>query len=275
MIGRYNLKYVKLDQTTAFNVYGEAPGCYAQGHHHRNWAESLQGIYEGVQYVTDYIYRQHPNVVLDMTFEAWGAMHLIDYGLIAAADVDWVSNVADRSPDASGTRQARTILYQRSLAIPAENMLLGCTRAETQPLEERFATSIGAGPVLTGDLRKLTPEQQDWWGKQIRWHKNLRSEVAVNESFFPLGTWLAPGAATLDGFARLSREGEGMLVIFRNESKEDTLRVELPAYPDGEFSIRSTITGESHAMITGERMRRGIDVRVPAGHKVEVLEVRK
>jgi len=275
LISRYNLKYVKLDQTTVFNVYGEAPGCYAQGHHHRNWAESLQGIYEGIQYFTDYIYRQHPDVLLDMTFEAWGAMHLIDYGLIATADVDWVSNVADRSPDASGPRQARTILYQRSLAIPAETMLLGCTRAETLPLEERFATSIGAGPVLTGDLRKLTPEQQNWWGKQIRWHKKLRSEVSLNESFFPLGTWLAPGAGTLDGFARLSREGEGMLVIFRNESQDDKLRVELPAYPDGKFRVRSTITGESLAMITGEQMRRGMEFRVPAGHKVDVLEIRK
>jgi alpha-galactosidase len=275
LISRYNLKYVKLDQTTVFNVYGEAPGCYALGHHHRNWAESLQGIYEGIQYFTDYIYRQHPDVLLDMTFEAWGAMHLIDYGLIATADVDWVSNVADRSPDASGPRQARTILYERSLAIPAETMLLGCTRAETLPLEERFATSISAGPVLTGDLRKLTPQQQDWWGKQIRWHKKLRSEVALNESFFPLGTWLAPGAGTLDGFARLSRKGEGILVIFRNESKNDTLRVELPAYPEGKFRVRSTLTGESLASITGEQMRRGVEFRVPAGHKVEVLEIRK
>ena len=275
LIGRYNLKYVKLDQTTAFNVYGEAPGCYAQGHHHRNWAESLQGIYEGVQYVTDYIYRRHPDVILDMTFEAWGAMHLIDYGLIASADVDWVSNVADRSPGASGPRQARTILYQRSLAIPAETMLLGCIRAETEPIEERFATSLGAGPVHTGDLRKLSPEEQDWCGKFTRWHKKLREQVALNESFFPLGTWLEPGAATLDGFARLSREGEGILIIFRNESNDDTLRVELPAFPDGSFSVRSQITGESRGTITGEQMRRGLEFRVPANHKVEVLEIRK
>ena len=275
LISRYNLKYVKLDQTTAFNAYGEAPGCYAQGHHHRNEAESLQGIYEGIEYLTDHIYRDHPDVILDMTFEAWGAMHLIDYGLIANADVDWVSNVADRSPDASGPRQARTILYERALAIPAETMLLGCTRAETLPLEERFATSIGAGPVLTGDLRKLTPEQQDWWGKMIRWHKQLRDEVALNESFFPLGTWLAPGAATLDGFARLSHAGEGILVIFRNESNDDQLRVELPAYPDGRFRLRSVITGEPLPYITGEQMRKGIEVRVPEGHTVEVVEIRK
>ena len=66
-----------------------------------------------------------------------------------------------------------------------------------------------------------------------------------------------------------------MIVIFRNKSKEDMLRVELPVYPDGKFHVRSRITGESLGTITGEQVRRGIEVRVPAKHQVEVLEIRK
>ena len=81
LIGRYHLAYVKVDLTTVFNAYGESPGCYAQGHDHRSWAESLERIYEGIQYVTDHIYRDHPDVLLDLTFELWGQKHMIDYGL--------------------------------------------------------------------------------------------------------------------------------------------------------------------------------------------------
>ena len=40
-IERFRLAYVKLDLTTIFNAYGEAPGCWAKGHDHGDWAESL------------------------------------------------------------------------------------------------------------------------------------------------------------------------------------------------------------------------------------------
>ena len=47
-IEQFHLAYVKLDITTIFNAYGEAPGCWAKGHDHHNWAESLNMIYEGI-----------------------------------------------------------------------------------------------------------------------------------------------------------------------------------------------------------------------------------
>lgn len=275
LISRYHLGYVKMDLTTVFNAYGEAPGCYAKGHNHQSWAESLEGIYEGIQYVTDAIYREHPEVLLDLTFELWGQKHVIDYGLLGAGDLDWLSNTNDATPDSAGPRQARTLLYHRSLAIPVETMLIGNLRAETPPVEERFATAIGSGPLLLGDLRKLTPQQQDWYGEKIRWFKAFRQAVPINESFFPLGTWLQPGAASVDGFARLDREGEGMIVVFRNEASADNLLVSVPTFPDGAFRLTSGMTGASLGTFSGQQIRQGIQIPVPADHKVEVLEIRK
>ena len=144
LIDKYHLRYVKIDLTTVFNAYGEAPGCYAKGHYHRNWAESLQGIYEGIQYVTNRIYEKHPDILLDLTFELWGQKHIIDYGLLDAGDLDWMSNVDDTSTHSAGPRQARTLLYHRALAIPVETMLIGNLRATTPTIEERFATVIGS-----------------------------------------------------------------------------------------------------------------------------------
>ena len=275
LISRHHLGYVKMDLTTVFNAYGEAPGCYAKGHYHHNWAESLQGIYEGIQYVTDVIYRDHPDVLLDLTFELWGQKHVIDYGLLGAGDLDWLSNVNDATPESAGPRQARTLLYQRSLAIPAETMLIGNIRAETSPIEERFATAIGSGPLLLGDLRKLPPQQQDWYGEKIRWFKDFRKAVPVNESFFPLGNWLQPNAASVDGFARLDREGEGLIVVFRNEASQDKLKMKVPTFPDGAFHVTSKMTAVSLGTFSGQQIRQGIEIAIPADHKVEILEIRK
>ena len=213
--------------------------------------------------------------MLDLTFELWGQKHVIDYGLLGAGDLDWLSNTNDATPDSAGPRQARTLLYHRSLAIPVETMLIGNLRAETPPVEERFATAIGSGPLLLGDLRKLTPQQQDWYGEKIRWFKAFRQAVPINESFFPLGTWLQPGAASVDGFARLDREGEGMIVVFRNEASADKLLVSVPTFPDGAFRLTSRMTGASLGTFSGQQIRQGIQIPVPADHKVEVLEIRK
>ena len=101
-IERFHLAYVKLDLTTIFNAYGEAPGCWAKGHYHGDWAESLNMIYEGISYVTSKVYEKHPDVLLDLTFELWGQKHVIDAGLLAAGDLDWMSNVKDASPIPQG-----------------------------------------------------------------------------------------------------------------------------------------------------------------------------
>jgi alpha-galactosidase len=275
LISRYHLKYLKIDLTTVFNAYGEAPGCYAQGHEHKTWAESLERIYEGIEYVTERIYREHPEVLLDLTFELWGQKHVIDYGLLAAGDLDWLSNVDDGNAEAAGPRQARTLLYHRALAIPTEAMLIGNLRANTPPIEERLATAMGSGPLFLGDLRKLAPAEQDWYGERIRWFKRLRAQVPISEGFFPLGGWSQPGAASWDGFARLCRAGEGLIALFRNESGAEQVEVRLPAFPEGSFRVRSVMTGESLGEFSGEQIRQGIPVRFPARLKVQIVEIRK
>jgi alpha-galactosidase len=275
LIGRYHLKYVKIDLTTAFNTYGEAPGCYAKGHEHQSWAESMGRIYEGIKYVTDEIYREHPDVLLDLTFELWGQKHVIDYGLLAAGDLDWLSNVDDDTPQTAGPRQARTLLYHRALAIPVETMLIGNLSVDIPPIEERFATVIGSAPLFLGDPRKLAPADVKWYGEKIRWFKDLRKAVPMQEGFFPLGEWRQPGAATWDGFARLSRQGEGLIALFKNKSETQRVEVKLPVFPDGQFRIRSVMTGQAVGNYSGEQIRRGLRVQLPVKFKVEVLEIRK
>ncbi len=274
LIGRYNLKYVKLDLTTMFNTYGEMPGCHAPGHDHATWAESLARIYEGVKYVCDCIYAVHPDVLLDLTYELWGHKHVIDYGLLAAGDLDWLSNVHDARPGRAGPRQARLLLYHRALAIPTEAMLIGNLEVNTAPIEERFATAIGAGPLLLGDLRKLTDAEQDWYGHKIRWFKQFRREAPIHESFFPLGNWMQPGPLHWDGYARLSRRGEGIIALFRNDSAAGQIALELPFMPDARYEIRAIMSGRSLGAFDAERLRGGIVVGWEPGAKVEILECR-
>ncbi len=272
-IERFRLAYVKLDLTTIFNAYGEAPGCWATNHYHSDWAESLNRIYEGISYVTHKIYQKHPDVLLDLTFELWGQKHIIDAGLLAAGDLDWMSNVSDGQTDSAGPSQARQLLYQRAASMPVEAMLIGNLHADMQPIQERFATAIGAAPVLLGDLRKLSAEDLRWYHEKIGWFKKLRRSTKISESFFPLGSWLQITPAAWDGFARFARSGDGVIALFRNHSPSAEAMVKLPMLPEGKYKLRSVITGKELGVIDRSAWTRGVPLHFPGGEPVEVLEV--
>jgi alpha-galactosidase len=272
-IERYMLAYVKLDLTTIFNAYGEAPGCWAKQHDHADWPESLGRIYEGIRETTSAVYAKHPDVLLDLTFELWGQKHIIDAGLLAAGDLDWMSNVDDRHPDSAGPLQARQLLYARAASMPVEAMLIGNLHAELPTIEESFATAIGSAPLLLGDLRKLSAADRAWYGEKIRWFKQLRKSVKLSESFFPLGSWRQTSPAAWDGFARLARSGDGIVALFRNKSGATSARVELPLIPEGAYRVRALMSGKPLGTFDRAAWARGVEV--PFSGPAEVLELKR
>ena len=271
-IQRFNLAYVKLDITTIFNAYGEAPGCWAKGHYHHSWSESLTMIYEGIAYVTGKIYARHPDVLLDLTFELWGQKHILDAGLLAAGDLDWMSNVDDTRPDSAGPIQARQLLYQRAVSMPVESMLVGNIHAELPSIQESFATAIGSAPLLLGDLRKLSMSDRQWYHEKIGWFKQLRGRNKISEGFFPLGSWLQTSADKWDGFARLAHDGNGVIAIFRNKAEMGQATVQIAVMAPGRFKLTSVMTGKEIGLFSKEDFVRGI--AIPFTAPVEVLEVR-
>lgn len=272
-IERFRLAYVKLDLTTIFNAYGEAPGCWAHGHDHADWAESLSRIYEGISYVTGKVYEKHPDVLLDLTFELWGQKHIIDAGLLAAGDLDWMSNVDDRQPDSAGPRQVRQLLYQRAASMPVEAMLIGNLNADLPTIQETFATVIGSAPILLGDLRKLSEQDRQWYREKITWFKKLRETTKISESFFPLGSWQQTTPATWDGFARMARSGDGVIAVFRNESNAADALVQLPLLPEGRYKLRSAMTGGDLGTVGQSDWVRGVPIKFTQDQRVEIIEI--
>ena len=272
-IERFRLAYVKLDLTTIFNAYGEAPGCWAKGHDHGDWAESLNRIYEGIKEMTAEVYAKHPGVLLDLTFELWGQKHIIDAGLLAAGDLDWMSNVDDTKPDSAGPLQVRQLLYARTGSMPVEAMLIGNLHADLPTIQESFATTIGSAPLLLGDLRKLTASDRAWYHEKIAWFKQLRRRVKLSESFFPLGSWRQTSPSAWDGFARLAKTGDGVIALFRNKSGATEARIELPLIPDGRYRTRSVMTGKDLGTFDRTAWKNGVRIAFPG--QVELLELQK
>lgn len=274
LVRRYKLSYIKLDLTTIFNTYGEQPGCFEKREEYKTPQESSARIYEALNLIADTLHQRFPELRIDYTFELWGEKHLIDYGLLRVADLDWLSNIGDQSADSAGPLQARTLLYQRAMAIPTDTLLIGNLQAETGSWQERVATAMGSGPVFLGDLRKQSADDAQHMRDWVTRYTRLRSSVSITDSFFPLGSWQQPRTDRWDGFARLSRTGEGLIVLFRNQSNAPSAELSLPGFRDGAFTLTSWTNGKTLST-QGRTLRDHISAPFPPTADVEVLEVRR
>jgi hypothetical protein len=263
LVERYNLAYLKLDLTTMFNAYGEPPGCHAAGHTHASHAESIPRIYAAIAEVCRQIHHAHPDVLIDLTFELWGQKHSVDYALLRAADQSWMSNVGDNRDTSAGARQARLLLYGRAMAMPADALLIGNVRIDTGDAREKLATAFGSAPLLLGDLRQLSEERIAQVAAHIAWYKALRRAVpSLHEGYFVLGS-ATPDARAWDGFARLSRAGEGMIMLFRNECADTHAHIRLPMIGDATYRLtRLDAHGATHEdmIVSAAQFRAGVDV---------------
>ena len=97
----------------------------------------------------------------------------------------------------------------------------------------------------------------------------------MNEGFFPIGAWQQPNAASWDGYARLSWSGEGIIVLFKNQSSSGRAHFSIPAYPPGSFSLRSVLGDRSFGEVQGDKIQRGMDIAFETGRKVEIVEIRR
>ena len=274
-IRAYHLTYVKLDFTTIFNTYGEEPGCFETvlGQRQKSSRESVGRSYEALKYIADQLHNRFPALLIDYTFELWGEKHLIDYGLLRDADLDWLSNIQDHGPADAGPKAARALLYQRAMAIPAETMLMGNMQGETGSWQERVATEMGSYPLFLGDLSKLSAEDAAHYHGWISKFRTLRSHIPLNESFFPLGSWRQPRSNAWDGFARFAQTGEGIIVLFRNESGADGATIQIPGFPAGAFVATSWTNGKSFPL-KGAALNAGYPVTLDRGG-VTILEIHR
>ena len=105
-------------------------------------------------------------------------------------------------------------------------------------------------------------------------YTRLRASTAITDSFFPLGSWQQPRSDQWDGFARLARSGEGIIVLFRNQSDASSIQLSIPGFPDGAFAVTSWTTGSSQA-VEGQTLRDHVHVIFPPGARVEVFSVHR
>lgn len=271
VVRRLDLSYVKVDLTTVVQIYGERAGCFAPHHGHRSPGDFALQVYRAIERIADRWRRERPGLLVDLTYELWGGHHAIDYALLRAGDVDWLSNILDTA-GLGAPRAARRLARHRARCIPPGRLLVGNLRADGPDPIASAASSLASVPLLLGDLRAVGPDAAQRIRRIFDAYRRSRDAFGVDR-FVPLDSGATDAAPSWDGFYRGDDRGNGFVALFRNgAAASEPPHVPLPAAASGRLECTDVLT-DSRFVTTAKSLRQSIPAAIAAGPHL-LLELR-
>jgi len=275
----YGIEYFKIDLAMVKSAYildPERSGSYDQNEYFKGREEYLYTAFEKTQQLFDELSAEFPELILDCTFELWGDWHLIDYGLVKHADVDWISNFEDPPP--AGSRTVRNLAYHRGLVIPTSCMLIGNQKLEADNHEFSFISNFGSMPIMLGDPRKLSREDKTWYKKMSTWFNKMDELYNITEFYQTAGIFGPPNDNDWDGFFRFNTsENGGIVCVFRNDNPDMKRNIKVPfCRENGVYEIINGETDEKVGKYPGkELLTNGFELIIREKNQAVALEIKE
>lgn len=270
VLARLDVAYVKVDLTTVVQIYGERAGCFARDHGHDSDGGFALAVYRAIERITARWRRERPDLLVDLTYELWGAHHAVDYALLRAGDLAWLSNVLDGA-GLGAARAARWLAYQRGRCVPPEHLLVGNLRADGPDPLAAALTSLASCPLLLGDLRAVDAASAAVVRRVFAAYRRVRDAGGV-ACFVPHEPPSERGTLAWDGFYRGDERGNGLVALFRNQSGSDRPALPLPAAARGAFTVRDVLGGGGWRADAGA-LRAGGGIALPTDADCVLLSV--
>ena len=210
----YHVEYFKLDFSSIASPYGIMPiGCHAKNHeYHHGFADSFSAIYEGMNFIKEEFKHKFPNVILDFSFEAFGTERP-NIAALELSALHHVSNTSANEPEIQKITKVRHNFYSWLKKLPCERILNGLLSVQNQDGAEYLLTSFAGAPLVAGDLRKLTTEQNGKLKTFVSAFKEICSRYELTE-FQILAL-----SEKFDGFMRTDKYGNGFAAFFNHTDK--------------------------------------------------------
>lgn len=280
LASRYDVGYFKLDFSSIVSPYGLLPlGCHSQDHeYHRDAADAIYECYRSFAIIRRALLKQHPDLVVDFSFEAFGADHP-HIGALMNSPLHHVSNMTSRDPAIMTARNIRNALYDFCTVLPNERILGSLISLEGPHAVEHLATSLIGAPLLAGDLRTLSDDQCAQIRRVIAAVRSLTTKGPLTE-FARLHGDRHVGHDDWDGFARWGRSGAGLVCLFRNGC-QDAVVLRLPDLTTGRrYQLIDAVLDEELGTYTANDLTEGValpcspeaDVRILIFRPVTPLE---
>lgn len=295
VVKRYGVELLKLDLAAVRDPYnpGKSIGCHAKNHYHRSPKSSHLGIYRNMFWIMDELRVRNPDCIIDLTFELYGVMHGTDLAHVQHAHQNWIMNQNTQWLDVF-----RRMIHTRSRVVPSYTLNYGSCHL-TDPLSRTYGfwSAMTSHGLYYCDLRELSVEQRDYYRYWISWIKAYRQENDfyafhkvsdvfhlpdtpdhVDRRYYPYSFYDAARidshAQSWDGVAKLSDQGEGLVLIFRpGECNTVSDIIRFPWMKENSrYEIIDVLLNQSWGLYETEKLYKGLEVQIPDQHGVKVLQ---
>ncbi|GGD88907.1 glycoside hydrolase family 36 protein [Paenibacillus nasutitermitis] len=297
VVKRYGVSLLKLDLASVRDPYnpGKMIGCHARDHDHETVKSTHLGLYRSMFRIMDEVRRRNPDCLIDLSFELYGVLHGTDLAHIQHAHQNWITN-----QDTAWLEPFRRLIHTRSRIVPSYTLNFGACHL-TDPLAKTYGfwSVLLAHGLYYGDLRKLSEEDKQYYRHWFDWVKAYRQRCDfyawfkvsdalrapdcpehADRRFHPyvtVGGRIHTQSAIWDGAAKLSPEGEGLVLLFRPEAcgdEEETVR-----FPwmdaDGAYRLYDVLGDTQIGQYRGEELREGIRLRIAEAPGTLVVDCRR
>ena len=279
LITEHGLAYFKLDLaivTSAYIYDREVSGCYAKDHPlHKDRNESFLILYRRCMDLFDDLHATAPELFIDCTFETWGTLQLVDYALVKHAEGDWLVNVEQPVP--LGSSRVRNLAWWHAPVIPAAALVIGNLTLDDPGSELSFKSLAGSLPIMLGDPRKLSPENQTRLKNWADWLRQMQEKHDYMLYRQDLPGFGEPLENQWDGWMRINTDTKsgGIFGVFRQGGIESSRMVSIPGLlPETIYAIKKGPAGDEILRSTGRDLaEKGLPVQLNQKYDGTLFEV--
>jgi alpha-galactosidase len=261
LAGRYKVDYFKLDFSNILSPYGMmAYGCHSSDHaYHHDYSDSVYEQYQSMMVMRNQIKKSFPGLIIDFSFEVFGTERP-SIAALQYSGLHHASNMNTLRPEFMRAGRLRRTLYEYVNLLPNERLLGSLICLQNENDVEHLLTAFTVTPLVAGDLRAILPENLEILKKTVSSLNSLVDQSPLTE-YVLLNNNAVGEFDGWDGFGRYSRDGRGMVCLFRNDYPGSEVSFSLAGFPDGEYSLVDMFNGQKTRECSGEELRLGITVK--------------
>ena len=258
---QYKVDYFKLDFSCISSPYGITPyGCSSTTHaYHRDASDSMIRQYESMMHLRNEVKKVHANLVIDFSFETFGT-ESPSIGALKFSELHHASNMNTTRPEIVDARKIRNTLYNFCTLLPAERILGSLICLQNVNDIEHLLTAFITAPLLAGDLRKITSENCMVIASIVSALNSLTAAGPLTELCKFRGD-MHIAKQDWDGFARYSRDGRGIVCLFKNQSGLKHELVTIPQLPKAVYQFIDAVSKKELGKWSAEELQEGIETK--------------
>ena len=257
---QYGVDYFKLDFSNVLSPYGMmAYGCHSHDHaYHDDYSDAVFEQYQSMMKMRETIKKSFSDLIIDFSFEVFGTERP-SIAALRYSELHHASNMNTLHSEILRSDHIRRTLYEYGNLLPNERLLGSLICLQNKNDVEHLLTSLVGTPLVAGDLTKISPKNAILLKNIVKNLNALVEESPLTE--YELLRYKPAGEVEQwDGFARYSKQGRGMICVFRNDYLGMTVNIKLDNFPSGEFVLHDMISGEFIKECTAEELHKNVEI---------------